>query len=44
MNLEVHPEVAGVTKSLAAVFTLVRLHSHMPHEVHVKLSGCAEGS
>lgn len=43
VNLEVHPEVAGITKSLAAVFTLVRLHPHMPHEVHIKLSGRNEG-
>lgn len=39
VDLEVHPEVAGVTESLAAVFTLVRLHAHVPHEVHIELSG-----
>lgn len=39
MNLEVHPEVAGIAEGLAAVFTLVGFHSHMPHEVHIELSG-----
>lgn len=40
MNLEVHPEVAGITEGLTAVFTLVRFHPHVPHEVHIELSGC----
>lgn len=38
MNLEVHPEVAGITEGLTAVLTLVRLHPHVPHEVHIELS------
>ena len=42
VNLEVHPEVAGITEGLAAVLTLVRLHPYMPHEVHIELSGCYE--
>lgn len=33
VNFEVHPEVAGITEGLAAVLTLVRLHTHMTHEV-----------
>lgn len=40
MNLEVHPEVAGIAEGLTAVFTLVRFHPHVPHEVHVELGGC----
>lgn len=42
MNLEVHPEVAGITEGLTAVFTLVRFHPHVPHEVHIELSDCDE--
>lgn len=42
MNLEVHPEVAGVAEGLTAEFTLVRFHPHVPHEVHIQLSGCDE--
>lgn len=42
MNLEVHSEVAGVAEGLATVFTLMRLHPHMPHKVHVELSGSDE--
>lgn len=37
-----HPEVAGITEGLTAVFTLVRFHSHVSHEVHIKLSDCDE--
>lgn len=40
MNLEVHPEVAGIAEGLTAVFTLVRFHPNVPHEVHIELSGC----
>ena len=40
VNLEMHPEVAGITECLAAVFTLVRLHPHMPHKVNIELCGC----
>lgn len=40
VNLEVHPEVAGITEGFTAVFTLVRFHPHMPHEVYIELSGC----
>lgn len=40
VNLEMHPEVARITEGLAAVFTLVRLHPHMPHKVHIELRGC----
>lgn len=40
MNLEVHPEVAGIAEGLTAVFTFVRFHPHVPHEVHIELSGC----
>lgn len=40
MNLEVHPQVAGITEGLTAVFTLVRFHAHVPHEVYIELSGC----
>lgn len=40
VNLEVHPEVAGIAEGLTAVFTLVRFHPHVPHEVHVELGGC----
>lgn len=40
MNLEVHPEVAGVAEGLTAVFTLVRFHPYVPHEMHVELGGC----
>lgn len=43
VNLEVHPEVAGITEGLTAVFTLVRFHPHMPHEVHIEFSGCDKG-
>lgn len=43
MNLEVHPEVTGVAEGLAAVFTLVRLHPHVAHEVHVELGAGDEG-
>lgn len=39
VNLEVHPEVAGVAEGLAAVFTLMRFHPNVPHEVHIELSG-----
>lgn len=42
MNFEVHPEVAGITEGLTAVFTLVRFHPHVPHEVHIELSDCDE--
>lgn len=35
-----HPEVAGITEGLTAVFTLVRFHPHMPHEVQIELGGC----
>lgn len=42
MNLEVHPEVAGITEGFAAVFTLVRFHPYVPHEVHIELRGCNE--
>lgn len=38
MNLEVHPEVTGIAEGLTAVVTLVRLHPHVPHEVHIELS------
>ena len=44
VNLEVHPEVAWITEGLAAVFTLVRFHPHMPHEVHIELGGCNEST
>lgn len=40
MNLQVHPEVAGITEGLAAVLALMRLHSNVTHEMHIKLSGC----
>lgn len=43
MNLEVHPEVTGVAEGLTAIFTLVRFHPHMPHEVHIEFSGCDKG-
>lgn len=39
-----HPEVAGVAERLAAVFTLVRLHPHVSHEVHIELGGGDEGT
>lgn len=39
-----HPEVAGITEGLTAVFTLVRFHPHVPHEVHVELCGCEESA
>lgn len=42
VNLEVHPEVAGITEGLAAVLTFMRFHPHMPHEVHIQFSGCDE--
>lgn len=42
MNLDVHPEVAGIAEGLTAVFTLVRLHPHVPQEVHIELSDCDE--
>lgn len=42
VNFEVHPEVAGITEGLTAVFTLVRFHPHVPHEVHIELSDCDE--
>lgn len=42
VNLDVHPEVAGITEGLTAVLTLVRLHPHVSHEVHVELSDCDE--
>lgn len=42
VNFEVHPEVAGITEGLTAVFTLVRFHPHVPHEVHIKLCDCDE--
>lgn len=42
MNFEVHPEVAGITEGLTAVFTLVRFHPYVPHKVHVELSDCDE--
>lgn len=42
MNLEVHPEVAGVAEGLTAVLALVRFQAHMSHEVHIELSGCNE--
>lgn len=44
VDLEVHPEVAGITKGLTAVFTLVRLHSNMSHEMHIEFSGCNKSS
>lgn len=40
VNLEVHPEVAGIAEGLTTVFTLVRFHPHVPHEVHIEFSGC----
>lgn len=40
VDLEVHPEVAGIAEGLTAVFTLVRFHPHVAHEVHVELCGC----
>lgn len=40
VDLEVHPEVAGITEGLTAIFTLVRFHPHVPHEVQIELSGC----
>lgn len=42
VNLEMHPEVTGVAEGFAAVFTLVRFHSNVSHEVHVELRGCDE--
>lgn len=42
MNLEVHPEVAGIAERLAAVLALVWLHPYVPHEVHVQLGGSDE--
>lgn len=42
MNLQVHPEVAGVTEGFATVLALVRFHTHMAHEVHLEFSGCNE--
>ena len=42
VNLEVHPEVAGIAEGLTAVLTLVRFHPYVPHEVHVELGGCDE--
>lgn len=43
MDLQVHPQVAGVAEGLAAVLTLVRLHPDVTHEVHVELRGRDEG-
>lgn len=34
-----HPQVAGVAEGLAAVFTLVRFHADVTHEVNVELGG-----
>lgn len=42
VNLEVHPEVAGITEGLAAVLTFMRFHPYMPHEVNIQFSGCAK--
>lgn len=42
MNLQVHPEVAGVAEGFATVLALVRFHPHMAHEVHLEFSGCNE--
>lgn len=36
MYLEVGPQVAGVTKSLATEITLVGLHSHVTHKVDME--------
>lgn len=36
MYLEVSPQVAGITKSLAAEIALVGLHPHVAHEVDMK--------
>lgn len=41
--LEVHPEIARITKGLTAVFTLMRLHPHVSHKVHIEFSGRYEG-
>lgn len=38
-----HPEITGVAEGFAAVFTLVRFHSNVSHEVHVELCGRDEG-
>lgn len=42
MDLEVRPQVAGITEGLAAVLALVWLHADMSHEVHVELGGGRE--
>lgn len=44
VDFEVRPEVAGVAEGLAAVFTLVRLHPHVSHEVHIEFGGGSEGA
>lgn len=44
VNLQVHPEVAGITEGLAAVLTLMGLHPNVTHEVHVKLCGRDKGA
>ena len=36
MYLEVGPQVAGITKSLATEITLVGLHTHVTHKVDMK--------
>lgn len=36
MYLEVSPQVAGITKSLATEITLVGLHTHVTHKVDMK--------
>lgn len=41
--LEVGPQVAGVTKSLATEITLVGLHTHVTHKVDVKFGRRDEG-
>lgn len=43
MNLQVHPEVAGIAEGLAAVLALMRLHPNVTHEVHVELGGRDKG-
>lgn len=44
VDLEVCAQVAGVAEGLAAVFTLVSLHPHVAHEMHLELGAGGEGS
>lgn len=44
MNLQVHPEVARITKGFAAVLTLMGLHPNVTHEVHIKFGGRDKGA